>query len=319
MVVTSPYLYYVLDGLGEADSEGWRRLTNAFAGDALNPIVPTEVTGLGHWWFEDMSSKFSNFTPSEAGGYVGVVLIGIVLAFAVSRWRRPATRVLVGVIVVCFVVSLGTELHVAGENTGIWMPWSLLHPLPLFDHVITSRFWVFALLAIAIAVALWLAEPSRRRAAKWAVAVAGLALLVPNVSSDFWSGRPTERAFFTGDEHERYVREDERVLVLPFTPSSMLWQAETGMAFEMVEGYLSPEPPADYRNDPFYDELVSSEIGGEEGLEELRDFLERREVTAVVVEQKAAGPWPLMLAGLGLTPIKTGGVIFYRVRSGLAA
>ena len=169
MIVASPYLYWILDGLGDADSDAWKTFTELYPGDALNPIVPTEVTGLGHWWFEDMSSKFTNFTPSEAAAYVGPVLLAIVIAFAVTHWRRPATRVLLGVIVVCYVLSLGTRLHVGGDDTGVWMPWSLLHPLPVFDHVISTRFWAFALLAIAIVVALWLAEPSRRAGVKWAV------------------------------------------------------------------------------------------------------------------------------------------------------
>jgi hypothetical protein len=33
----------------------------------------------------------------------------------------------------------------------------------------------------------------------------------------------------------------------------------------------------------------------------------------VVVEEKKAGPWPLLLGGLGLEPVRAGGVIFYRV------
>jgi hypothetical protein len=40
MVVTSPYLHWVLDGLGDADSEAWRTFTELYPGDALNPLVP---------------------------------------------------------------------------------------------------------------------------------------------------------------------------------------------------------------------------------------------------------------------------------------
>jgi hypothetical protein len=315
IVVTSPYLYWVLDGLGDADSEAWRTFTELYPGDALNPIVPTEVTGLGHWWFEDMSAKFTNFTPAEAAAYVGVVLLGIVVAFAITQWRRPAARVIVGVILVCYVLSLGTELHVGGDDTGVWMPWSLLHPLPVLDHVISTRFWAYALLAIAIAVALWLATPSTRQGVKWAVAVVGLALLVPNLSSDFWSGRPTNPSFFTSDEYEQHLREGERVLALPYARygSSMLWQADTGMYFDMVEGYVSPEFPPGFRHDPYFPKLLSAQVSGQEDVDGLRDFLRRRQVTAVVVEQKGAGPWPIVLGAMGLKPVRTGGVLFYRV------
>jgi hypothetical protein len=315
MLATSPYLIQVIGGLGDADSDAWRTFTELYPGDVLNPIVPTEITGLGHWWFEDMTRKFTNFTPSEAAAYVGVVLLGIALLYVATNWRSRGARVLAGVIALCYVLSLGTELHVAGEDTGVWMPWSLLHPLPIFDHVISTRFWAFALLAIAVAVALWLAQPSKRRGVRWAVAIAGLALLVPNLSGGFWSGRPTNPEFFTGGSYEEHLREGERVLALPFARygSSMLWQAETGMSFDMVEGYVSPEFPPGFRDDPFFDELISGNAEGEDAVEGLRDFIERRGVTAVVVQASAPGPWPFVLAGMGLEPVRTGGVLVYRV------
>lgn len=321
IVLASPYIYWVIDGLGDADSDAWRTFTELYPGDALNPILPTQLTGLGHWWFEDTTAKFTNFTPSEAAAYVGIVLLGIFVVFAVTNWRRPVARVLTGVLVTCFVLSLGTELHVAGDGTGVWMPWSLLHPLPVFDHVISARFWVYAVLAIALATALWLAAPAPRPWLRWVVAGAGLALLVPNVSSDFWDGRPTDPAFFKSDTYKRYLREGETVLALPYARygSSMLWQARAGMDFKMVEGYVSPEFPPDYLHDPFFGQLISSRLSGLEDVAALREFLRRRKVTAVVIEANHAGPWPAVLEGLGLDPVRTGGVIFYRVPQDLGA
>jgi hypothetical protein len=223
--------------------------------------------------------------------------------------------VLAGVVVTCFVLSLGTELHVAGDGTGVWMPWSLLHSLPVFDHVISARFWVYAVLAIALATALWLAAPAPRPWLRWVVAGAGLALLIPNVSSDFWDGRPTDPPFFESGTYKRYLEEGETMLALPYARygSSMLWQARADMDFKMVEGYVSPEYPPDYVNDPFFGQLISSRLSGLEDVAGLRDFLRRRNVTAVVIEAEDAGPWPAVLDGLGLDPVRTGGVIFYRV------
>jgi len=138
--VTSPFLYWTIHGLGDADGGAWKTFTDLYPGDALNPLLPSDVTWIGHGWFEDTTSKFTNFTPAEAGAYVGPVLLGIVVAFAITQWRRTATKLLLAVIVACYVLSLGTELHVAGDAEGVWMPWAALHPLPVFDHVIsTSR------------------------------------------------------------------------------------------------------------------------------------------------------------------------------------
>jgi hypothetical protein len=315
MLVTSPYLYWTLDGLGDADSEAWKTFTALYPGDALNPLLPTQVTWIGHSWFEDTTAKFTNSTPSEAAAYIGPVLLAIALIYLVMHWRRPAARVLAAVIAVCYLLSLGTSLHVAGEDKGVWMPWAVLHPLPVFDHVISARFWAFALLAIAIAMALWLAEPSGRAGVKWAVAGVGVLLMLPNLSSDFWDGRPTDLAFFKTDAYKRHLQQGETVLALPYARygSSMLWQARTGMHFNMVEGYVSPEFPPGYSSDPFFGSLISQEVGPEDAYA-MRGFLDRRDVDAVVVEEKQPGPWPFVLAKLGLDPVKEGGVLFYRVR-----
>jgi hypothetical protein len=313
MILVSPYLYWLLDGIGDADSEAWKTFTELYPGDALNPLLPTDVTGFGNWWFEGTTRKFTNATIAEAAAYVGPVLLGIVAVFAVTRWRRPATRVLVGVIVVCYVLSLGTKLHVAGEATDVPLPWALLHPLPVFDHVISTRFWAFAVLAIAIVVSLWLAEPSSTRALRWAVAVVGVALLIPNLGAEYWKGRPTNPAFFTTDAYKRHIRTDETVLALPYARygSSMLWQAQTGMHFKMVEGYVSPEFPSAYRSDPFFGALVSGQADGAQ--DGLRDFLVRRDVDAIVIDAGEPGEWPRALAALGLEPLRTGGVLLYRL------
>jgi hypothetical protein len=314
MVVTSPFLYWTLNGLGDADRDAWKTFTDLYPGDALNPVMPTEVTWIGHSWFEDTTAKFSNFAPSEAAAYIGPLLLLAVVAFAVTQWRRTAARVILAVIAVCYVLSLGTELHVAGDATGVWMPWSLLHPLPVFDHVISSRFWAYAMLAIAVAVALWLAEPGPRAGLRWAVAGVGVLLMLPNLASDFWDGRPTDPAFFRTDAYKQQVRKGELMLALPYARfgSSMLWQARTGMYFDMPEGYVSPEYPKEFREDPFFGTLVSGQVG-DGSPEGLRDFLARRKVTAVVIDAKKPGGWPFVMGALGLDPVKTGGVLFYRV------
>ena len=45
----------------------------------------------------------------------------------------------------------------------------------------------------------------------------------------------------------------------------------------------------------------------------LRDFLTRRKVTAVVIDASNPAGWPFVLGALGVKPVKTGGVLFYRV------
>ena len=44
----------------------------------------------------------------------------------------------------------------------------LLHPLPLLDHVISTRFFLYGMLAMSIALAMWLTDRSGSRRLKWA-------------------------------------------------------------------------------------------------------------------------------------------------------
>jgi hypothetical protein len=67
-----------------------------------------------------------------------------------------------------------------------------------------------------------------------------------------------------------------------------------------------------------FGQLLSEQVDGAD-VQPLRDFITRRHVTAVVVEEQRAGPWPLLLQALGLAPVKTGGVLFYRVPAGWSA
>lgn len=314
ILVTSPYLYWLFDGLADSDTEAWKTFTNLYPADAVNLLLPTEVTALGHQWFTGITRDFTYGNLAEATGYVGPALLVIVVIVARTRWNEPATRVLVGVAVVSYVLSLGSELNVAGEATGVPLPWALLHSLPVLYHLMPARLFMYGTLAIAITVALWLAQGTTWRGAKWTLAAVAAVLLVPNLSADYWGGRPTNPPFFTSDTYKRHLKTDEIVLVLPYARhgNSMLWQAETGMYFRMVEGYISPEFPPAYRDDPFLGELLSGEVGGG-SVAELRDFAIRRQVTTVVVETGNPGPWPLLLAALKLKPTRAGGVLLYHV------
>ena len=263
MLVTSPFLYWTIHGLGDADSSAWKTFTDLYPGDALNPLLPTEVTWIGHSWFEDTTSKFTNFTPSEAGAYVGPVLLGIVVAFAITQWRRAATKVLLAVIAVCYVLSLGTELHVGGDAKGVWMPWAALHPLPVLDHVISTRFWALraaghrdrgcALAGGAGAAAgAALGDRRRRRAAADPEPVVGLL------------GRSSNRPGLLPDRRLQGAHPQGRAragaALRPLREQHALAGAR-GDGLRPGRGLRVAEFPPDYRHDPFFGTLISGRVG----------------------------------------------------------
>ena len=292
MIVASPYLYWTLHGLGDADSDAWKTFTDLYPGDALNPLLPTEVTWIGHSWFEDTTSKFTNFTPSEAAAYVGPVLLGDRGRSSRSRaGAGPPTRVLVAVIVVCYVLSLGTELHVGGDDTGVWMPWALLHPLPVLDHVISTRFWAFALLAIAIVVALWLAEPSPRRGREVGGRGRGRAAADPEplVGLLGRAARPTRPS----SDRRLQAAHRARARRCSPCPTRATAAACSGRRARACTSRWSRatcrrEFPPGYRDDPFFGTLFSGQVAGEDA-EGLRDFLARRQVTPSSSSVEARG------------------------------
>jgi hypothetical protein len=180
--------------------------------------------------------------------------------------------------------------------------------------VIPLRLAVYMFLIVAVIGAMWLAQPRTRgwAVAKWAVAAASIAFLVPNTAGGLWLSRESNPGFFTTHQYRSVLTRGETVLVLPFGPlgNSMLWQAETGMWFRMAGGYLSPVYPAGYETDPLFPALFRH---ARPDPQTLRSFLARRHVGAVIVDPKTPERWPKALAALGLRRISLGGVWFYRV------
>ncbi len=308
-IVTSPVIYYELRGtvrfgpnIGDIDGS-----------DALGFLVPPNLTRLGRTYFAALSqASNTSGSDAEAVTYVGLPLALIVARYTITRWRLTSTKILVALLGIVVVLLLGSRLHIAGHPT-ISLPWRLLDQWLLRD-VIPLRLAVYMFLIVAVIAAMWLAQPRAGRwaLAKWAVAVASIAFLVPNVGGGLWRSQLTNPALFTTHEYRRVLTRGETVLVLPFGQlgNSMLWQAETGMWFRLAGGYLSPIYPKDYETDPLFAALFGHARPNPHAL---RAFLARHHVGAVIVDPKMPQRWPEALAALGLKRKSLGGVWFYRV------
>ena len=92
--------------------------------------------------------------PTEENAYFGWPLVLLLLGATVWLWRIRLTRAAAAVIVVMGVLSLGSELTIDGDKTGITLPWKLLADLPLFESVLESRFAMGAIPAIGLLLTL---------------------------------------------------------------------------------------------------------------------------------------------------------------------
>jgi hypothetical protein len=337
--VLGPFVYYAAKGIAPNPSVAWESNANLFSTDPLNYAIPTPVTWIGHQLTGSLAPKFisddggAHGKYDESAAYLGLPLLVLVGWFLVARRRRTAARVLAGLLVVVGLASLGAHLHVVNPPHGadtvyrgksiplLWLPMS---HLPVVDHVLPARLALYVFFIAAIVVALALAEPGRRRGPRWALAGVGVLALLPNQALPYWHGRPQDPRFFTTSLYQRYLHRDEIVLVVPFgwNGNSMLWQAETGMRFRMVGGYLSPEVPPGYWREPVVRALLASPakpVSLRRWQGPLRDLIVRRRVGAVVVGPGASTGWSRVVASLGLTPLPAGDVVVYDVPPGWRA
>lgn len=312
-LLTSPVIYYALTG--SVSAIGFRGVGDWGGGDLLGLLVPTRVTALGGSWFSGTSSHFTAGNLAEGSIYLGIPLLALIAGGIITQWSRRVVRLLFALLIVVLVLLLGSHLHVGGHRT-IVLPWAAIASLPLLRHATPVRLDVFVFLIAAVIAAMWLSSPVPRRlgVARWTLMAASIVFLFPNLSGGLWHTKPSNPRFFTTTQYRAYLHRGETVLALPwpnFTGFGMLWQADTGMWFRLAGGNLGKLFSTHYGHDPilpaFSDPLVTNEA------KNLRLFLARHRVDAVVVDAGEPLQWPGVLAKLGLRPVSAGGVLFYRI------
>jgi hypothetical protein len=105
-------------------------------------------------------------------------------------------------------------------------------------------------------------------------------------------------------------------LTLPYGPFgfSMLWAAETRDNIRLAGGYISPEVPPGYANDPFIHGIYVTGGAPPPDLKKtLPGFLHRTGTTRIVVSQALGAPWSDVLQKLGYKGRAIDGVVVYPV------
>lgn len=185
--------------------------------------------------------------PTEENAYFGWPLVLLLLGATMWLWRIRLTRAAAAVIVVMGVLSLGSELTIDGDKTGITLPWKLLADLPLFESVLESRFAMGAIPAIGLLLTLGtyrafveLRGPRRTAAGVWlvALAVAMIPLIPTPIDADQRSATP---AFITSGSWENYVS-DGTLVTVPVASAedarALSWQVDADFGFPIAGGYF---------------------------------------------------------------------------------
>ena len=311
-VVLIPFLIALTDSSAFVP----RTWPSKYATDLLNLVVPTRTALLAPSAAGGIAQRFTAGI-SEEGAYLGPLIL-VVLLFALKVGRTRRGGFVLGSLVLILLASLGPGLQVAGVHRAGPLPWALASHVPLLRMALPARFMVYAWLMLGLLAALWLAEPTRRawvRWGKWAVAGLCVAALLPNIALPLWHARTDTPPFFATQLYRRYLVPERNTLVIPFGSNghSMLWQAETDMAFPMAGGYVHAcAIPAEYQRWAIVATFLSErKLPGFQN--QVRAFLGHFDVANVVVDPRAEGPWAALFSAVPVRPVRVGGILLYRV------
>ena len=270
----SPVLY----GLGERIVDG-----RFVAPPTLWRSSPRGVDLLGLFEFNPnhaLSRAFGDRQLADGAAfpeYTAALSLVALMVVAVAIWRgryRPSTGW--AVLTIGFAaLSLGPFVHVAGVNTYVPGPWSLLRYVPLIDVARTpTRFSIVAALGLAILLAGALAAlgrrfPEHRRLLAATVGVLLVLELAPAPRTLYSAAIPTIYQTIAADPRP------VRVLQLPFGVRDGTFTAgdfsarylfyQTGHGKRLIGGYLSrisQKRVRDVRAQPTLDALVVMSEGG---------------------------------------------------------
>jgi len=298
-VVVSPYLISFL-----TSHQSFNHIhPTAGLTDPVNLVIPTRLS-LGGAHFYSLSSKFTG-NMIENGAYLGIPMLIVLALYAWQHGRERRALLLLATFTIAVVASFGPRLTVLGGDVGPPLPWELMMDLPLTRYVLPLRMMMFAWLALAVIVALWLSSANRMRPASWALVLVGLAFLLPDPraidpepghwGAGLWAEkRPLPDLFKSGDR--RLFQGHPNLLVLPYNEAgdaeSTYWQANTGMAYSMPGGYVSGTLPDEFTCWPLV-ELLRREGYPDSDPQEFLNFLSVKEVDLVLAlptTARAAAP-----------------------------
>ncbi len=282
-----------------------------FRADIASYVLPSPLMAI--------TRAAPEFRGANTEGYLGVGLVALVATWVWQRRRERVTWVITIALLAAVVCSLGSHLVIRGDHTSIPGPWLLLATLPVLKYAIPVRLALFVDLPVALIVALFLSEGGAARdgrvgAWRWGLAAVSVALILPAVGNAAWNTPVRDPTFFTSGAYRRYLDASSNVLTIPAWGPNERWQADTGFAFNLSDGYAGNPFPASYTRYPTWNTLLTGQLTpGWRG--QLRRFVAAKRVTDIVVDDSYTGPWRTLFGSLGVHPIAVGGVLLYRLRA----
>ena len=328
VVLSAPYLVYSLSH----DQGALTRQSPAFSLPLIRLIVPTSQQMFG---VAPLIAYSDSIGRGGIENYVGIPLLVILLVMAVYAWRSRLNRLLAIGFVFVIALAVGPSLVVTSVRHAYPLPWGGLWSLPIARSAEPSRFIVFGVLALALALALWLSAPAKGwplRAARWGLGLLAVAAIISDTPTSYpavnpfpYSSRPPATirpvnqlpAFITDGLYRQHLRPGEIVAILTARGNAgMLFQATSNFYFRIAGGYINASmTPVNALPHPVT--LLAHPSKDAERMFE--DYARSSGLGALVVENAWAEPWMNKLDRLGMHGTQVGGVTIYPIRPWLAS
>ncbi len=204
--------------------------------DAASLVIPRPATVESYPWLYHLALKPPQVS---AAGYVGIPLLLLALALALTRWSSRLVRFLTCMLILICVASLGSALYVAGHRL-VGLPWSPLWDLPIIRNAYPSRLMLFGYLALAVATGLFLARSGKLLWLRWLLGILVVAAIVQDTPPVNAAPHSTVPAFIAAGTYRSHLKPGEIVVVVSTIGNAgMLWQADTGFYTRLAGGYIN--------------------------------------------------------------------------------
>jgi hypothetical protein len=327
VILAAPYLIYSLKHYQGALT----RQQAAYSLPLIRLIVPMSQQMFG---VTPLIRYSNHIGDGGIENYVGIPLILVLLLLAVFAWRNRISRLLLIGFAFVIALAVGPSLVLTSVRHTRRLPWAGLWSLPFARSAEPSRFIVFGVLALAIALALWLSAPSGSKllkAPRWLLGLLAVAAVLADAPSSYQAVNPIPLgykppatmhpvnqlpAFITQGMYQRYLRPGESVVILTHRGNAgMLFQSAANFYFRIQGGYINASlTPVNALPHP----VTLLAHPSKAAVRMFDDYARSSGLGAIVVEQAWEDPW-MDLSKLGMHGTPAGGVTVYPMSSWLAS